>query len=201
MRQRLERPEGFDYQVLRSNDHWPEHRLRTLVTAGIIAWLQPESVLDPACGDGSLVTHALDVRTTKPIKHVYLNDISTPNIEALQVAAGLRLAMVGAKLSNLPINELLSVVNGQVDVIALTEILEHLDDPDATLRLAKLHGRHLVASSPIMRPRQVDDNPEHLWQFDREGYEEMLTGAGWRIQQFTFIEFSTQYDFGVWVCK
>ena len=199
VRQRLVRQSEFDYtNVARSNDQWPDHRLRTLVTASAIAWVEPRSVLDPACGDGSILTAALRLR---PIDHVYLNDISTPNIDTLKIAAGLTLAMAGAKLSNLPAQELLETITGEVDLIVLTEILEHLDDPDALLRLAATKARFLVASSPEMRPGQVDQNPEHLWMFDRDGYRGMLAKNGWRIVQYTHLNFPSEYDFQIWVAE
>lgn len=198
MRERLIRDEAVDYQTRRWNEKWEEHHLRTLVTASVIAWMEPVSILDPACGDGSIVSAALRLRK---IRHVYLNDISTPSIEALRVASGLSLATAGAKLSNLPIADLLATMTGGVDVIVLTEILEHLEDPDLVLRLARKKGKRLVASSPHMRPGQVDDNPEHLWMFDREGYGTMLYESGWQVNQYTFLDFPSLYQFGIWACS
>lgn len=198
LRERLVRSEPVDYQVERSNSKWVEHELRKDVTGALIAWINPDSVLDPACGDGSVVTAALRFQ---PIKTIYLSDISQPNIDQLSVAAGLRLALAGAHIACMSIEDMLTTFTGHVDVIILTEILEHVDDPDWILRLARERSRYLVASSPEMRPGQYDDNEEHLWMFDREGYREMLVDAGWKVQQYTHLGFQSTYDFQIWCCS
>ena len=192
MRKRLVRSGDVDYQVLRSNDAWADHQARTLVTGSLIAWLKPESVLDPACGDASIVAAAEDHR---PIASVTVSDISVPNAQQVQAVHP------GYRVWSCSISEALGQ-DGAYDVIVLTEILEHLEDPDLIVRMAREKGRFLVASSPVMRVGQVDRNPEHLWMFDAVGYREMLEGAGWVIGSFTLIGFpETEYDFGVWVCR
>lgn len=182
-------PKNPDYQVLRSNLKWPDHRLRTLATGAVIRWVEPSSALDPACGDGSILAEVLHHR---PGMSVMVSDISQKNVEhAVSILPG----SVGWVL---PIEQ---AITNDADVVVLTEILEHLEDPDAILRLARQHHNALVASSPVMRPGQHDRNPEHLWQFDREGYEEMLRRAGWETTQYTFLEFRSEYDFGIWACR
>lgn len=190
MRERLVRATETDYQVVRSNDNWPDHRARTLVTAALIAWLRPDSVLDPACGDASIVIAADRVF---PIHRAYVADISQPNVDRISHSASLRAvcADISTAMDEFP----------KADVIVLTEILEHLPDPDRILSFAKEKARYLIASSPEMRPGQVDGNPEHLWQFDREGYRRLLTDAGWEVVQYTHLSFTSEYDFGVWVCR
>jgi hypothetical protein len=66
-----------------------------------------------------------------------------------------------------------------VDAIVLTEIIEHLEDPDALLRLASTKARWLVASSPIV-PDGNDHTAQHLWAFDMDGYRQLLTDNGWK---------------------
>jgi 2-polyprenyl-3-methyl-5-hydroxy-6-metoxy-1,4-benzoquinol methylase len=194
VRTRLDRTEAVDYQVLRSNDAWRDHQARTLVTAALIAWLKPQSVMDPACGDGSIVMTADRLHS---IQFAHFGDISKPNIDHVIETSGkgrgwsFRCCATDDRITDV----------SSVDVMVLTEILEHLDDPDHTLRLARGKARYLIASSPEMRPDQVDDNPEHLWMFDREGYGSMLIDADWRIQQYTHLGFRTMYDFGIWVCS
>ena len=58
-----------------------------------------------------------------------------------------------------------------------------------------------MASSPEMRPGQEDTNPEHLWQFDAQGYRQMIERSGWRIEQHTTLRFNSEYDFGIWVAR
>lgn len=193
MRARTGNPVGFDYQTKRDNSAWPDHVARTYVTAGLIAWLRPESVLDPACGDGSIVLAADHI---SPISKMTLCDISGPNIDRLfeRVRPGLSVREADVHESLLH--------DGKVELVVLTEILEHLPDPDMVLRLAHDKGTLLIASSPVMRSSQKDDNPEHLWQFDEEGYRAMLVDAGWRPAQKTILAFpELTYDFQIWACR
>ena len=193
MRTRLSGRGSVDYQVTRTNEEWPDHVLRTLVTGSHIAWLKPMSVLDPACGDGSIVKAAAQLY---PFSKALLNDISRPNIRALSLNPHWEAdtADVYDALCNQP--------DDSWDVVVLTEILEHLDDPDAVLRQAKRVGLQLVASSPEMRPEQVDNNGEHLWMFDGDGYRQMLVDSGWNPYQKSFLGFPLlKYDFQIWVAN
>lgn len=195
MRKRLGRG-PFDYSnMVRSNDTWPDHRARALVTGALIAWLEQDTVIDPACGDGSIVLHANRLRS---LSEVRLNDISVPTIDSIRFAP-----LPDWTYSSGTIEGLLDPELGQqFDVIVLTEILEHLEDPDLILRLAALKARFLVASSPEMRKGQTDTNAEHLWQFDKRGYEKMLTDNGWRTFQYTHLGFpATEYDFQIWLAE
>ncbi len=186
MRKSLPRTGVFDYQVARSNEAWPDHRGRTLVTASLIAWLRPGTVMDPACGDASIVEAAIRLFPMK----AYLADISEPNIKRLS----------GHETMCTDINLAIDAFP-EVDVMVLTEILEHLPDPDAVLRASRNKAKYLIASSPEMRPGQNDNNPEHLWQFDHQGYEAMLVDAHWKVQQYTSLQFESEYNFGIWVCS
>jgi SAM-dependent methyltransferase len=199
MRQRLDHG-PVDYQVARLNEVWSDHRARTLVTGALIAWLKPDSILDPACGDGSIVFEATRLHRAE---YLSLCDISQPNVDRL-MALGPPYPGQSMHVGRLDIAEAIRrpVPGGDKwDIIVLTEILEHLEDPDEIVRLARERATRVVASSPLMRPGQIDPNPEHLWMFDNEGYAEMLADAGWKLQQFTFLQFPTIYDFGVWVCS
>jgi 2-polyprenyl-3-methyl-5-hydroxy-6-metoxy-1,4-benzoquinol methylase len=181
---------SVDYQVARTNSRWPDHVARSFVTAGLIAWLKPDSVVDPACGDASIVRLA---NRHWPIDRIVLGDIGSANVAEAKRVLPAAECIVGDAM------EILDSVD--VDLVVLTEFIEHVEDPDALLRLARAKGKRLVASSPEMRPGQRDNNPEHLWQFDTDGYRVMLEGAGWVVSQRTFLSFPSEYDFGVWVCK
>lgn len=182
-----------DYQVERTNEQWVDHRARTLVTGGLIAWQRPVSILDPACGDGSIVLASMQHHSPQ---QVYLNDISIPSISRLKD----RGLPPNIELSTRDIDD--AIARHRVDMVVLTEVLEHLEEPDRTLSLAREHADRLVASSPEMREGQTDHNPEHLWQFDGHGYLEMLTQAGWSPFHKAHLAFTDlPYDFAVWVCR
>jgi len=88
------------------------------------------------------------------------------------------------------------------DLVVLTEILEHVEDPVGILRLARGCAKNLVASSPLFTDASsLDTNPEHLWQFDAPGYEEMIKEGGWNPVTFVPISFTNPgyfYTFQLW---
>ena len=195
-----------DYTTIgRTNDEWPDHQARKLVTAALLAWMRPESLLDPACGDGSIVLESQELARCLTIA---LNDISPVNVTRVKSEIDSRfpdplytwlISSQDAETSLLAdYDKALGVT--EFDVIVLTEILEHLEDPEFLLRLAATRGRRLLVSSPEMRPGQIDSNPEHLWMYDGEGYEEMLNETGWKSVQKTHLTFRSMYDFQIWVC-
>jgi len=193
VRTRLYNDGKVDYQVLRDNNVWPDHQLRTLVTAGLIAWKKPERIIDPACGDGSIVMASTELH--RPTKAV-LSDISTKSIAAISKNKP-------PKYIQVKVQDIFDALKGpeDYDLIVLSETLEHLSDPDTILSLARDRGKMLVASSPQMRKTQVDSNKEHLWMFDAEGYRGMLMKAGWDPINKTTLEFTSEYDFQIWVCQ
>jgi len=192
MRLRLER-EPFDYQTLRNNLAWPEHDVRTHVMAGLVVASGAKSILDPAAGDGALEFIADEMGD---FERIVVGDISQPNADLMKrVSSG-----KGWRVTCADINVILEVAP-RCDIVVLSEILEHLEDPDHTLRLARGKADLLIASSPVMRPGQMDPNPEHLWQFDADGYIEMIEAAGWRRSHSNILNFPTMYDFQIWVCS
>jgi 2-polyprenyl-3-methyl-5-hydroxy-6-metoxy-1,4-benzoquinol methylase len=67
---------------------------------------------------------------------------------------------------------------GQIAVT--TEMLEHLVDPHGFVREIRQHSQAIVASSPHTETKE-DHYGYHLWAWDQEGYEKMLTDAGWHV--------------------
>lgn len=189
MRERLAHRPDFDYQVQRSNFVWRDHVERLLVTGSVIAWLGPDTVCDPACGDASVLEAAYRQR---PFRTAFLGDISGPNIDALDPSFPVASALCA------PADEMLATLASPVDCIVLTEILEHLEDPDALLRLARAKGKMLVASSPCNEAAD-SDNAEHLWRFDIDGYAGMLIEAGWTITSLNVLSWPNYpYQFQIW---
>lgn len=68
------------------------------------------------------------------------------------------------------------------NVVVMTEVLEHLEDPHGVLRWARGRGRALVCSSP-WNESQNNHCPEHAWAWDLEGYAAMIQQAGWTIDR------------------
>lgn len=195
MRTRLRRSITADYQVVRDNFTWTDHVLRLMVTAGAVAWLKPESVIDPACGDASIVEHA---HRLSPILRAELNDLSVPQIALLW---GKEFGFK-ANLGNGDAAAFLESVDS-ADVVVLTEILEHVEDPDRLVALARAQGKYLVASSPINEEQDVG-NHEHVWAWDQLGYRQMLEAGGWKPRAYIEIAFPTPgfpYTYQLWVCE
>jgi len=192
---RLHKSITADYQVVRDNFIWRDHVLRLLMTAGAIAWLKPETVMDPACGDASIVKAA---HKLSPIREAYLGDISVPQISALwghdfgfvtELWAGDALEFMAK--------------HPKCDVVVLTEILEHVLDPNELLRRARTAGAYLVMSTPLNESPNVG-NHEHLWSWDAPDIRDMLSVAGWNPIAYTEIRFSQPgfpYTFQLWVCE
>lgn len=192
MRQRYNRDGLVDYtNVRRTNATWTDHIFRTNVTAGLIASLAPQSVMDPACGDGSIVLAAAKLVV---IPQLYLGEISRPDIDALQGIPDVHtnLGTISQSFAAFP----------RVNVVVLTETLEHLPDPDAVVTAAREKADFLVASSPLVGADEVDDNMEHLWGFDEQGYAEMLEQGGWTPVIRNVLMFRDfPYTFQIWVAR
>lgn len=200
MRLRLPSRAPVDYQVLRDNYEWGDHILRIQMTGALIAWFTPDTVLDPACGDGTIVAAAHRLR---PIAGAQMNDVSMPNF--YHVGTTMRPYLPeNMRVSHVDVTEVLSE-NNFYDLVVLTEILEHVEDPVGLLGLARRRANYLVASSPLFADESIlDGNPEHLWQFDAIGYEEMLKEGGWDPVTFVPISFTDPsyiYTFQLWGAK
>jgi hypothetical protein len=188
MRQRLRAGGAFDYQGVHRSDLVRDHVHRALLTAASIAYFVPDTLCDPACGDAHIINLAYRLR---PFQMAYLSDISAQAIGVLEGPYPHTKGVVdiSTALSEVP----------QVDLVVLTETLEHMDDPDSILRIARKHAKHLIASSPLIREPRIDDNSEHLWQWDDVGYREMLEQAGWNPEMVAvFSVLPPYYEFQLW---
>ena len=190
MRQRLAVETPPVYDAVRSNLTWANHAARTLVTGGLIAWAAPDTLCDPACGDASIEEAAYRLR---PFTFAHLADISGAQIQSLMpnfpCATNRQDAFTTLKDPR------------HFDMVVLTEILEHLVDPDAALRLARQKATMLVASSPIGDPEH-GGNHEHLWAWDEEGYGEMLRETGWtEVLRSTVTLPGVNGNAQIWVCR
>lgn len=86
-----------------------------------------------------------------------------------------------------------------VDVYICTETLEHLDDPAAALDLIRAKARRLLVSFP--HRDDVDDNPEHLWQWTVTEAEALLHETGWRPLTSLVLQVPDgPYRYSIWGC-
>lgn len=160
-------PTVTDYQRPRDNKDWPDSVFRLNVTAGVIAFVAPKSVADMGCGDGSVLAAA---HRLSPIEMAIMADISVPTMDRLDVPFPHIALRLDARLAITQVP--------RVDMVVMTEILEHVEDPDALLRSAATKAKFLVASSPNLEP-QGYTNPEHVWEWDTAAFSAMLADAGW----------------------
>ena len=200
MRLRLPGRSPVDYQVLRDYAFVADHRLRIGLTAAMVAWMAPRSVLDPACGDGSIVASANAIR---PIESALLADVSRDNFYAVGTGPVRGKLPVDTRVKCQSIEETLRTTD-TFDLVVLTEILEHLDDPVSILRLARERASVLVASSPMFPNDLIlDPNPEHLWQFDIYGFGQMLLEGGWdtTVAMVPVNLADSHYDYQLWIVR
>jgi hypothetical protein len=151
---------------------------------------------DPACGDASIANIAT---LLCPGIRLYLNDISKPQVEKTRDT--LLLGEARSEIQNMDAFDHVDYIP-RVDVIVLTEILEHLDDPDSLVRKASEKATNLVASSPI--GETGTSNHEHTWGWDEDGYYDMLTANGWQVKTVVkqyMNHMGLPYNFQIWTAK
>jgi len=174
-------PDDLARMYAHPHDHtrWPDHRLRVAVTIAACQWVvgraDIQRAADLSCGDAAIL-RALDVPET------ILGDY----------APGY--AYTG------PIEETIEQID-PVDLFVCSETLEHLDDPDTVLRKIRQKTTYLVLSTPVDALHDV--NPEHYWAWTRQGVEDMLADAQFRVEAYTPADprpADFYYLFGIWVC-
>jgi hypothetical protein len=90
-----------------------------------------------------------------------------------------------------------------VDLYVCTNTVEHLDDPDSDLKLIREHCREMLCSTPV----EEWDEPSggHYWAWDREGVEEMLRRAGFRVSAYVELDLTPFWNphckHGIWACR
>lgn len=134
------------------------HDLRARTSVAVGSWLaedcRAETLADLSCGDGDIARGVLPARPGC----VVLGDL----------AAGWPVCG--------PIERTL-VDLAPVDVFVCTETLEHLADPGAVLASIRGKASRLLVSFPH-RP-DLDDNPEHVWQWTAGEARALLAAGGW----------------------
>lgn len=164
----------------RPHDHtqWIDHKVRVQVTAALIRSLSGRlpSVADLSCGDASIVSA---VRAETRI----LGDFA-PGHEYT--------GPIEATIEQIP----------AVTLFVCCETLEHLDNPDVTLKAIRGKTEYLAVSTPV---EAFDDrNLEHYWAWDREAVEAMLNEAGFTVNVYSELDLrpaNGEYSFGIWWCR
>lgn len=136
----------------------------------------PKTIGDFAAGDGAIATRIGEHFKAK----VILGDM-TPRYD-----------VVG------PIEQTLRKAR-PVDLLVMTEILEHVKNPDMLLVIARRRAKMLLLSTPL--GEDDDRNEEHYWGWDDESIRHMLRAAGWApIKQWNYTPACNDYyTFQNWI--
>lgn len=86
-----------------------------------------------------------------------------------------------------------------VDVFILTEVLEHLDDPEMVLRRVRNKTRQLLVSTPLLT--EPDGNPQHYWCWDGEAVFEMLRSCGFDPYAYKEVFSGMGYHYQLWIAR
>jgi SAM-dependent methyltransferase len=153
----------------------------------LFAEAAPESVLDIGCGEGVL-TEQWAQRLGSG--RVVGTDLDDPKLEA-EWAARRR---PNLQFEVMPV-ESLSFADDEFDLVAATEVLEHVDHPEAAVaEMARVARRWLLVSvphEPLWRAlnvargaylRDLGNTPGHLNHWTRAGFVGMLGAHGQVVQ-------------------
>jgi SAM-dependent methyltransferase len=143
----------------------------------------PASVLDIGCGEGVLTEQWAAALGTG---RVVGTDLEDPKLEA-EWATRRR---PNLEFTAMPV-ESLSFGDGTFDLVAATEVLEHVSDPElAVAEMARVSRRWLLASvphEPLWRGlnvargayvRDLGNTPGHLNHWSRAGFQRLLSAHG-----------------------
>lgn len=150
---------------------------------GLFAEAAPSSVLDVGCGEGVLTARWAEQLGTGRVVGIDLEDPKLRREWTLRPRPNLEFqAMAG---QSLPFGD------GEFELAAATEVLEHVPDPERTLcEMARVASRHLIVSvprEPLWRAlnlgrgayvRQLGNTPGHVNHWSRRGFLRLLDRHG-----------------------
>jgi len=146
----------------------------------------PSTVLDVGCGEGVLTEQWADrTRPTPPTRIVGI-DLEDPKLSA-EWAVRTRPNLTFAAMEV----ERLQFADGEFELVAATEVLEHVTDPERALaEMARVASGHLLVSvphEPLWRAlnmargaylRQLGNTPGHLNHWTRRSFVSLLGRYG-----------------------
>jgi len=164
------------YSEPHQHSQWADHRLRVQMTIAFATWFgSVETVADLSAGDAAII-NAIDAKTR------YIGDF----------ASGYEFTgAIDETIEQIPL----------VDLYICSETIEHLDDPEMTLKKIRAKTKALIVTTPIAENN--DSNPQHYWGWDEEAVRELLEGAGFKPVVTNTLDFSNAgltYNYQFWGC-
>jgi trans-aconitate methyltransferase len=152
---------------LENQPGFPQRAAMVAGLVGLISALRPDmkTVTDLGCGDGAMMRRFP----------------STLQAQGYELGAA-DVAEARARGTDVRQANILSDPLEYGDLIVASEVLEHLENPEAFL--CALPPRLLVVSSPS---KETGDwhNSIHAWAWDMDGYRALLEDCGWRVLYHT----------------
>ena len=171
-------PSTYDYHKDRERaphleQNW--HRGRLFMAAKFIRKANPRSVVDLGCGDGGLLSLIKDIPS-------WGYDFCPANQEGWEERG------VTAEFADV-FNTDFEPKWGEL--VVMTEVLEHLENPHAVVEWVARNATYFVASSPLNeRPEDHGDElHEHLWAWDKEGFTEMI-GKHFTVMEWRSVDWN-----------
>ena len=144
---------------------------------GLIRGLEAQSILDVGCGDGWLTAHLLEAR---PQASVIAVDVSTALVDLVGILPPAVKVVVAA-------GEHLPFDRDAFDVVVASEVLEHLPQPDASIReISRVTRRYALLTVPFepfwslgnilcgRHLRTLGNTPGHLHRWSRRTFRRLL---------------------------
>jgi 2-polyprenyl-3-methyl-5-hydroxy-6-metoxy-1,4-benzoquinol methylase len=146
----------------------------------------PRSVLDVGCGEGVLTAQWARRQSPAPPARVVGIDLEDPKLEAEWAVRGRpNLEFRAMRV------EALEFADREFELVAATEVLEHVDEPERALaEMARVAGGWLLVSvphEPLWRAlnlargaylRELGNTPGHLNHWTRRGFVSLLARHG-----------------------